>query len=58
MEVFRIAAPKYAQRLSASSVANRWNLAGQFVLYTASSASLACLKNVVHRGTEGLQRVQ
>jgi RES domain-containing protein len=55
MQVFRIAAPKYAQRLSASGVANRWNLAGQFVLYTASSASLACLENVVHRGAEGLQ---
>lgn len=55
MEVARIATPKYAQQLSASGVANRWNLAGQFVLYTAANAALACLENVVHRGAEGLQ---
>jgi RES domain-containing protein len=55
MEVFRIAAPRYAQVLTASGVANRWNTAGQYVLYTAANASLACLENVVHRGAEGLQ---
>ena len=53
--VYRIAAPRYAQRLTASGVANRWNLAGQQVLYTAASAALACLENVVHRGAEGLR---
>jgi RES domain-containing protein len=36
-------------------VANRWNTAGQYIIYTAASASLACLENVVHRGAEGLQ---
>ena len=55
MEVFRISAPRYAQSLTASGVANRWNLAGQYIIYTAASASLACLENVVHRGAEGLQ---
>ncbi len=55
MEVFRISAPRYAWGLTASGVANRWNSAGQFVLYTAANASLACLENVVHRGAEGLQ---
>ncbi|RZK24240.1 MAG: RES domain-containing protein [Hymenobacter sp.] len=55
MEVFRISAPRYAQRLTASGVANRWNTAGQYIIYTAASASLACLENVVHRGAEGLQ---
>lgn len=55
MEVFRISAPKYALGLTASGVANRWNAAGQYVLYTAANASLACLENVVHRGAEGLQ---
>ncbi|RYY20237.1 MAG: RES domain-containing protein [Cytophagaceae bacterium] len=55
MEVFRISAPRYAQRLTASGVANRWNPAGQYVIYTAATASLACLENVVHRGAEGLQ---
>ena len=55
MEVFRISAPKYAQSLTASGVANRWNTAGQYIIYTAASASLACLENVVHRGAEGLQ---
>ena len=55
MEVFRISAPRYAQRLTASGVANRWNTAGQYIIYTAATASLACLENVVHRGAEGLQ---
>jgi RES domain-containing protein len=36
-------------------VANRWNTAGQYIIYTAATASLACLENVVHRGAEGLQ---
>ena len=55
MEVFRISAPRYAQNLTASGVANRWNTAGQYIIYTAATASLACLENVVHRGAEGLQ---
>ncbi len=55
MEVFRISAPRYAQTLTASGVANRWNTAGQYIIYTAAFASLACLENVVHRGAEGLQ---
>jgi RES domain-containing protein len=55
VEVFRISAPRYAQSLTASGVANRWNTAGQYIIYTAASASLACLENVVHRGAEGLQ---
>jgi len=55
VEVFRISAPRYAQRLTASGVANRWNTAGQYIIYTAATASLACLENVVHRGAEGLQ---
>ena len=54
MEVFRISAPRYAQSLTASGVANRWNLAGQYIIYTAATASLACLENVVHRSGEGL----
>jgi RES domain-containing protein len=55
VEVFRISAPRYALSLTASGVANRWNTAGQYIIYTAASASLACLENVVHRGAEGLQ---
>jgi RES domain-containing protein len=55
VEVFRISAPRYAQSLTASGVANRWNTAGQYIIYTAATASLACLENVVHRGAEGLQ---
>lgn len=55
MEVFRISAPRYAQSLTASGVANRWNVAGQYVIYSAATAALACLENVVHRGAEGLQ---
>jgi RES domain-containing protein len=49
MEVFRISHEKYALNLSASGSANRWNLHGQKVIYTAQSRSLASLEMVVHR---------
>lgn len=50
MEVFRISKHTHAIRLSASGSANRWNLKGQYILYTGSSRSLASLELVVHRG--------
>jgi RES domain-containing protein len=49
MEVFRIALEKYAGALTASGSANRWNIAGQSVLYTGASRSLSTLELVVHR---------
>ncbi len=49
MEVFRICKQEHAGRIIASGSANRWNLRGQNVVYTASSRSLATLELMVHR---------
>lgn len=49
MEVFRISRAKYAEKLSSSGSANRWNKDGQNVIYTGSSRSLSSLELVVHR---------
>jgi RES domain-containing protein len=49
MKVYRIIAEKHSEELKASGYAARWNSAGMEVIYTASSAALACLENVVHR---------
>lgn len=49
MEVFRITLSRYADKLFASGLAGRWNKEGEKVIYTASSRSLACLENLVHR---------
>ncbi len=54
MLVFRIALAKYAKSLMASGRAGRWNFNDVKVIYTASSQSLACLENVVHRSKLGL----
>ena len=54
MEVFRIALAQYTDKLYASGRSNRWNHAGEKVIYTASSRSLACLENVVHSSGEAL----
>jgi RES domain-containing protein len=54
MIVFRITTIKYADRIQASGVSARWNKAGQKVIYTSESRSLACLENIVHRSTERL----
>jgi len=55
MKVFRITVAKYAGSLSASGIAGRWNSKDVEVIYTAASRSLACLENVVHRNSRGLQ---
>jgi RES domain-containing protein len=49
MEVFRITLSRYTDKLFASGLAGRWNKEGEKVIYTASSRSLACLENLVHR---------
>lgn len=54
MEVFRVTLAKYADSLFASGWEGRWNKEGERVIYTASSRSLACLENVVHRRGQGL----
>lgn len=49
MEVFRVSAERYADKLTASGVSNRWNKPGEFVIYAGSSRSLSTLELVVHR---------
>lgn len=51
MEVFRISKADYADKLSSSGSANRWNKNGQIVIYTGSSRSLSTLELIVHRGS-------
>jgi RES domain-containing protein len=50
MEVFRISKEEFSKSLSSSGSANRWNLKGQFVIYSGSSRSLSSLELVVHKG--------
>ena len=49
MEVFRISIDKFASKLFASAIANRWNTNGQFVIYSSSSRSLSTLELIVNR---------
>lgn len=56
MIVFRIALAKYADKLVASGNAARWNSKDIKIIYTAESRALACLENVVHRNSRGLQK--
>ncbi|MFM9910565.1 MAG: RES family NAD+ phosphorylase [Chitinophagaceae bacterium] len=55
MIVYRITLAKHAGKLTASGNAARWNSKDVAIIYTASSRSLACLENVVHRSSRGLQ---
>jgi RES domain-containing protein len=54
MKVYRITHKKWADSLSASGYAARWNSNGFFAIYTAENCSLACLENLVHRNGFGL----
>ncbi|NNE30282.1 MAG: RES family NAD+ phosphorylase [Saprospiraceae bacterium] len=54
--LFRITLKKWSQDLVGSGYPARWNRKGEHVIYTAESASLACLENVVHRSGEGLHK--
>lgn len=51
MEVYRIAAEKYAKNLFASGRPARWNDKNQFVLYTGSTRSLCALELLVRRAS-------
>jgi RES domain-containing protein len=51
MEVFRISQEAFALKLTASGSANRWNIKGQYVIYTGSSRSLSTLELIVHKGS-------
>ena len=57
MLVYRIVLSKYADRLFAPGRAARWNPNDVEMIYAASSRSLACLENVVHRGAAGLNQL-
>jgi RES domain-containing protein len=54
MIVYKIVTHEYAGSLKASGRPARWNSAGNNMIYTAGSVSLACLENIVHRSGEGL----
>jgi RES domain-containing protein len=54
MIVYRITLVKYADKLVASGNAARWNSKDIKVIYTSGTRSLACLENVVHRSSRGL----
>lgn len=54
MEVYRITLARFAADIKASGRAARWNSNDVQLIYTASSRSLACLENVVHRNQLGL----
>ncbi len=53
MITYRITLAKWAGHLTASGRAARWNSNGHFMIYTASTRSLACLENMVHRRSIG-----
>ena len=57
MLVYRIALAAYADKLIASGRAARWNPNDVKMIYTASSRSLACLENAVHRSQAGLNQL-
>lgn len=56
MIVYRISIAKYSTKLIASGNPARWNSKDIRVIYTAQSNALACLENVVHRNSRGLQK--
>lgn len=51
MELYRISHKGYSKVLSSSGAANRWNLDGEYVIYTGSTRSLSTLELVVHRNS-------
>lgn len=56
MIVYRITHAAYSKALVASGNPARWNSRDIKMIYTAESRALACLENVVHRNTRGLQQ--
>ena len=56
MRVFRISLAIYSTKLLASGNPARWNSKDIKIIYTAESRVLACLENIVHRNSKGLQK--
>ncbi|HAL81790.1 MAG TPA: RES domain-containing protein [Mucilaginibacter sp.] len=57
MIVYRITLARYSGKLIASGRAARWNPNEVNMICTASSRSLACLENAVHRSQAGLSHL-
>ena len=51
MELFRISLDRFSSKLVASGYANRWNHAGEYIIYCSSSRSLAALEMIVQGRT-------
>ena len=49
MIVYRIVAERYANKLESSGRSGRWNMSEEYVIYAASSRSLATLELLVNR---------
>ncbi len=49
MEFYRICKGIYANELTTSGIANRWNIEGEKVIYAGSTRSLSSLEMIVHR---------
>lgn len=49
MVVYRICRAAFADSLTASGMAGRWNLQGQYVLYASATRSLAALEQLANR---------
>jgi RES domain-containing protein len=56
MIVYRITLAIHAHGLIASGNPARWNSKDVKAIYTSSSRSLACLENIVHRNSHGLNK--
>lgn len=48
MQTYRIGQTKYARDRKGSGIDARWNLLGQYVIYTGGSLALSCLEKLVH----------
>jgi RES domain-containing protein len=48
MHTYRIGQTKYARDRIGSGVDGRWNLWGQYVIYTGGSLALSCLEKLAH----------
>lgn len=56
MIVYRITLAIHSTKLLTSGYPARWNSKDVKMIYTAQSRALACLENVVHRNSNGLQK--
>lgn len=48
MHTYRIGQTKYARDRIGSGIDARWNLRGQYVIYTGGSLALSCLEKLAH----------